>query len=343
MAILLIVLGLLVLILLMAQVYRILTLVSIAKGKTVQKPQSTFSNKLNAALFPITFVLGTIATIWYSNVASEFYLPEAASEHGVITDRMFWISMAIITAAFFVTNLLLFVFPYLYQFKENQKALFYPDNDKLEIVWTIVPAIVMAGLVISGWRVWSDITSPAPEEAIQIEIMGKQFNWQVRYAGRDGVLGKHNFRKIDATNSMGVDYTDRGSHDDFQPREIQIPKGYPIQLNIRARDVLHSVFMPHFRLKMDAVPGMPTKFWFVPTKTTAEMRQELGNPDFNYELACTEVCGSGHFAMRMVIVVSEPEEFHKWFEEQEPWLSRNPEYAAQLGIDFHGLAQTTSN
>jgi cytochrome c oxidase subunit 2 len=325
---LLLITGTILVLVLLGVVYRVITLVEIAKGKTHKR--ATFSNKVNAILFPIFFILGMIAIVWYSGIAKEHFLPEAASEHGRRTDFLFWVSMAVIGIAFFLTNLLLFFFPFMYQYKEGQTGYFYPHNDKLEIIWTIIPAVIMAGLVLTGWMAWSDITSPAPKEAVEVEIMGKQFNWQVRYGGKDGKIGKYDFRKIDETNSMGMDFADARCMDDFTPREIHLPKGQPVLLKIRARDVLHSVFMPHFRVKMDAVPGMPTQFWFKPDISTKEMREKTGNPNFNYELACTEVCGSGHFAMRMVIVVDEPEDFQKWVSEQKPWAEANQDYITGL-------------
>jgi cytochrome c oxidase subunit 2 len=203
----------------------------------------------------------------------------------------------------------------------------------------VVPAIVLAVLVITGWMAWSDITQPAPKDSVEVEIMGKQFNWTVRYGGKDGKIGKYDFTKIDATNTMGMDFAnDVANMDDFIPREIRIPKGKPVLLKIRARDVLHSVFLPHFRVKMDAVPGMPTSFWFVPTKTTAEMRAELNNPNFNYELACTEICGSGHFAMKMIVVVEEPADYEKWYAEQEPWAKLNQDYITSLNLNGNNVA-----
>lgn len=325
---LLLITGTILLLVLLGVVYRVITLVEIAKGKSHKR--ATFSNKVNAILFPIFFIAGLIAVFWYSGIAQESFLPEAASVHGKKTDFLFWVSMGIISVAFFLTNILLFFFPFMYQYKEGNSAYFYPHNDKLEIVWTIIPAVVMAGLVLTGYMLWSDITSPAPKEAVEVEIMGKQFNWQVRYGGRDGKIGKYDFRKIDETNSMGMDFSDVRCMDDFIPREIHLPKGQPVLLKIRARDVIHSVFMPHFRVKMDAVPGMPTQFWFTPDISTKEMREKLGNPNFNYELACTEVCGSGHFAMRMIIIVEEPEEFQKWASEQKPWAEANQDYISSL-------------
>jgi cytochrome c oxidase subunit 2 len=221
---------------------------------------------------------------------------------------------------------LLFWFPYKYQYDPNRKATFYPENHKLELIWTVIPAIVLTVLVIGGYRTWTDITAEAPKGAHIIEIMGKQFAWQVRYPGKDSELGKYNFKLIDSQNEFGLDFRDKANYDDFIPRELHLPKGEPVLLKIRARDVLHSVFAPHFRLKMDAVPGMPTKFWFVPRTSTQEMREKLNDPEFNYELACTEVCGRGHFAMKFIIVVDEPEDYAKWYASQDPWIKQNPDY-----------------
>ncbi|MEN7546928.1 cytochrome c oxidase subunit II [Rapidithrix thailandica] len=318
-------------------VYRIIVLVSIAKGDSEKKAST--SNKINALLFPVSFVGMFGLIFWYSGIAKEDLLPEASSLHGVKTDELFWITIAVIMVAFFATHLLLFFFPYKYQYKEGRKALFFPENDKLELVWTVIPALVMTVLVFSGWRVWSDITSPAPDEAVEIEVMGKQFNWQLRYGGKDGKVGRHDFLKIDATNSMGVDFTDPKSLDDFIPGKLILPKGRPVNLKIRSRDVIHSVFLPHFRVKMDAVPGMQTNFCFTPTKTTEEMRVETNNPNFNYEMACTEICGSSHFAMKLAVEVLEPEEFDKWYSEQEPWASKNPDVLAKALGQPEELAQ----
>lgn len=333
MIILLSIIGVVLLLAVLGLVYRVITLVSIAKGGE----KVGMSNRVNAILFPTMFVLGFGLFFWYSGIAQKYLLPEASSVHGKEIDNLFWIIMGVIFAAFFLTHILLFFFPFAYQYKKHRKAKFYPHNDQLEVIWTIIPAVVMTILVIMGWRVWSDITGPPPEDAVSLEIMGRQFSWQVRYPGKDGRLGKYDYRLIDATNSMGIDFDDPSSMDDFMPREIHIPKGRNVLLNIRSRDVLHSVFLPHFRVKMDAVPGMPTQFWFQPTKTTNEMRKELGNPDFNYELACTEICGNGHFAMKLILVVDEPEDFEKWRNEQEPWASKNKDYLTEKGYNTSNL------
>jgi cytochrome c oxidase subunit 2 len=315
-----------------ALIYRILSLVDIAKGK--QGKRVSTSNTVNSILFILFFFVGFGLIFWYSGKASENFLPEAASEHGKLTDQLFWTTTAITFVVFFLTHMLLFLSPYFFRYRETRSAYWWPDNTKLEVAWTVVPAIVLTILVLTGWSAWRDITAPAPDDSLQVEIVGKQFNWMVRYGGKDGKIGKHDYRKIDATNQLGMDFaSDKSNLDDFTPREIHLPKGKSVLLKIRARDVLHSVFMPHFRVKMDAVPGMPTNFWFTPTKTTEEMRKELNDPNFNYELACTEICGQGHFAMRMVIVVSEPEEFEKWYASQEPWAKQNADYIASLNLE----------
>jgi cytochrome c oxidase subunit 2 len=327
--------GVLLLVVIGLMVYRLHRLVTVMRASDKQEV-SPQSNKINALLMLLFLVLSLVATIWYSYTRFDQYNLPVASEHGMLTDRLFWITMAITGVVFIITQVLLFWFSYRYQFKKERKALFYPENNKLEFLWTIVPAIALTFLVLYGLIVWNKITAPAPENSEVIEVMGYQFAWKVRYPGEDGVLGKYDFRKIDVENTFGMDFTDKHAHDDFTPRQIHIPKGVPVEFKIRARDVLHSFYLPHFRVKQDAVPGMQTRFSFVANKTTEEMRQETGNPDFNYELACAEICGRGHFSMRYILVVDTPEEYEAWKKEQQPWLEKNPEYLAKVGLDSEG-------
>lgn len=335
----LIAIGIVLLLSVIWMVYRIQTLISVAKGS--DKKIQTTSNKVNAILF-VVFLVGTFGLMtWYSIKEFSNYQLPIASEHGVITDRLFWITMAVTGFIFILTHILLFWFPYKYQYRTDRKASYYPDNNKLEVIWTLVPAVVLALLVISGWRAWTDITDPAPEGAHQVELMGYQFAWEIRYPGKDNILGDFDYRLINASNSRGIDFSDQNSRDDFPSQTVVIPKGEPVIFKIRARDVLHSVFAPHMRLKMDAVPGMPTRFWFVPTKTTAEMRAELGNEEFEYEIACTEVCGSGHFSMRRVITVVEPEEYRKWYSEQKTFVDTNPSLVMDTPIVEKELAESS--
>ncbi|MCC5943463.1 MAG: cytochrome c oxidase subunit II [Bernardetiaceae bacterium] len=336
----------LVLVVLLALIYRVFTLVQIAKKReTGEEPRVTSSNRINALLFIIFFAVLFGSIFWYSIAAKDDYmLPEAASEHGGAIDMLFWVTTGVVFFVFFVTHCLLFFFPYLYSYKEGKKAEFLVHDNRLELAWTVVPAIVLTILVVSGWTVWSEITDPAPEDSVEIEIVGRQFGWNTRYAGPDGKIGKHNFRKIDATNGLGLDFeADAANNDDFVANELVLPKGKNVLLKIRSRDVLHSVFLPHFRLKMDAVPGQPTQFWFKPIYTTEEMRQRLaekGDPnaaDFNYHLACTEICGSAHYAMSMKVRVLSEEEYAEWEKEQKPWAELNADYLAEKGIEISNM------
>lgn len=310
-------------------IFRLSSLVSIAKGKDEGKVDT--SNAINAGLFLVFMVLSLGGFFWYSYVHFDGYTLPIASEHGAWTDTLFWITMAVTVVAFTIISIIMFVFIYKYQYREGQKAKFYPDNHYLELAWTIIPAIVLAVLIFTGLRAWNDITGPASAEAEVIELIGQQFAWTARYPGvKDQELGSTDFREIDAINEFGLVLSDKNSFDDFKSLELHIPKGKEILLKIRAKDVLHSVFLPHFRVKMDAVPGMQTQFKFTATKTTEEMRTELGNPNFNYELACTEICGRGHFSMKMAVVVEEEEAFERWKASQETWLKLNPDYLKKV-------------
>lgn len=321
-------------------IFRITRLVDIVKG-TGEKVV-TGSNNVNAAMMIVFMVLFFGLTAWYSYAHFDAYDPPVASEHGELTDKLFWRTMWVTGIVFVITNILLFVFSYKYKYDEKRRALFYPHNNKLEYIWTGVPAIVLTWLVISGWMAWDGIMSEAPEESEQIEIVGQQFYWSLRYGGADNQVGDFDYRLIDATNGHGMDLSDRSNFDDFISNNLVIPKGKPVLLKIRAKDVLHSVFIPHMRVKMDAVPGMPTQFWFVANKSTAEMRIEEANPDFEYELACTEICGGGHFSMKKKVIVLEPAEYAEWKADQKAWLSNNPEYMSQVPDNLKELALVTS-
>ncbi len=321
-------------------VFRVSTLVQVVKKKEEGKVPN--SNKIQASLMLAFLVFGLIGSFYFSfgGLDDNFNQP-IASEHGVVTERLFWVTMAITGIVFVITQIFLFGFAYKYQKRDGQKATFYPHNDRLEVIWTAVPAVVLAVLILTGWKAWVDITAPAPEDAEVIEVMGYQYSWAVRYPGADKKLGGYDYRKTDVSNISGVDFSDRASFDDFYGLQLHVPKGKPVLLNIRARDVIHSFYSPHFRLQMNAVPGMPTKFWFVPTKSTAEMRLETGNPDFNYELVCNKICGKGHFGMKYLIVVDEPEDYKKWYSEQEPWLKQNPDYLADVPAELREQALIT--
>lgn len=328
--------GVVVLIAIFLLIYRIYTLVSVVRG--TEKIRVSKSNKVNGILFLVFLIVFGGWFFYYSFAAYDSYQLPLASEHGLQYEQLFWATTWVTVAVFVLTHVLLFAFAFKYQYKEGRRAAFYPDNTKLEVIWTVIPAIVLTILVFGGFKVWTDITEESPEEAEVLELMGYQFAWAIRYPGADGKLGDSDYRTISALNQMGVDFTDENAFDDFETGNIYLPKGKPVEIKIRARDVIHSVYLPHFRQKMDAVPGMPTRMWFTPIKTTAEMRAELNNPDFNYELACAEICGRGHFSMRREVIVLEPEEYAKWYAEQESILKRNPELLSSVPAEQRKLA-----
>lgn len=322
-------------------IFRVSSLVRVAKGEN--QDDVSKNNGMHATLFMVTLFAGLGAFFWYSWAYFDTYTLPVASIHGEETDMLFWITMAVVVISFVIISIIMFVFTYQYQYKEGRRAKFYPDNHYLELAWTVIPAIVLALLIFSGLRSWNDITSPASAEAEVVEVIAQQFAWTARYPGvKDGQLGTNNFKLIDAINEFGLDLNDKNSYDDFKSLELHIPAGKEILLKIRAKDVLHSVFLPHFRVKMDAVPGMPTQFKFTATKTTQQMRDELGNPNFNYEMACTEICGRGHFSMRFPVVVHSIEEFEEWKKSQESWLKQNPSYLDKVPAGLREAAMISA-
>lgn len=328
---LLIILGVILVLGILYMIFRVGNLIRVAKGKQEAEARVDSANGTNAALFVVFMVVSLVAFFWYSFANFDNYTLPIASEHGKKTDSLFWITMAITVIAFSIISVIMFWFIFKYQYNKDRKAKYYPDNHYLELAWTVIPAIVLALLIFTGLRTWNEITAPASKDAEVVELIAQQFAWTARYPGvKDNELGSYNYKLIDAVNEFGLDLTDKRSFDDFKSLELHLPVGKEILLKIRAKDVLHSVFLPHFRVKMDAVPGMPTQFKFTVTKTTEQMRAETGNPNFNYELACTEICGRGHFSMKMPVVVEDEASYEAWKKTQEAWLKQNPDYLKQV-------------
>ena len=300
--------------------------VAVLRGYERSRKQS---NKINGFLLLAFLILGLIGVYYCNEQLKGKILGEPASDHGVLVDRMLYVTLAITFIVFVITQVALFWFSYKYQEKENQKAFYFPHNNKLELIWTVIPAIVLTILVGVGIFYWFKITGAAPKNAMQVEIVGKQFGWEMRYPGKDGVLGKKYFKNVNpaANNPAGQIWDDPANYDDvFVEQEMHLVVGKPVQLVIGAKDVIHDVGLAHFRLKMDAVPGTPTTMWFTPTITTADMRKKTGNPDFVYEISCDQMCGKGHWSMRGTIVVETQEEFDAWMAGKKPqYLVANPD------------------
>ena len=281
-----------------------------------------------------------------------------ASEHGPLVDSIMNITWVLIFIVQAITQVLLHYFAFKYRGKKDQKALYFADNNKLEAIWSVIPAVVLAGLILYGLYAWTNIMFIDEEDdTVVIELYAQQFKWTARYAGDDNVLGKANVRYIEGVNTLGVDLGDPYSQDDIVVSELHIPKGKKIHFKMRSQDVLHSAYMPHFRAQMNCVPGMVTEFAFTPIYTTAEYRdlpfmiEKVANINnirskksvelvangetaldpyiFDYLLLCNKICGASHYNMQMKIVVDTPEEYKKWLSDkatlvQEVKTSKTP-------------------
>lgn len=303
----------------------------------------------------------------------------AASEEGIEMDWLLNLNFVIIIAIFFLTNFLLFYFTWKYVRKPGVPAFYYPHNNKLEMLWTVVPAIVLAVIIILGLQTWSHLTGPTKDEAERIELFSKQFDWTARYAGADNTLGLYDYKltldnnelallttnTIDSSlnnmlngatgirslqkllnnrdtvfsdstlNVLRTDLSrkerlyrfltqmkqnhnaklDASAWDDIiQKDTLYLCEGQEYEIALRAKDVIHSAYFPHFRAQMNAVPGMATRMKFTPNKTTAEMRVEKNDANFNYILMCNKICGGAHYKMKMVVVVLDRPAYKKWMD-----------------------------
>lgn len=273
-------------------------------------------------------------------------LDKPAAEHGKHVDNLMWISLILIFIVQTFTQALLHWFGFKYRGKEGQKALFFSDNSKLEALWTVIPVIVLSALILYGMYAWNTIMFVNDEEeVIYIEVYAKQFGWDIRYSGDDNTLGKANVRFIEGVNVVGVDMADPNASDDIMAKQLVLPKGKKVVLKIRSQDVLHSLYMPHFRAQMNCVPGMVTQFAFTPTITTAEIREDeatikkvnninklrmersqaliakgeeaLDPYEFDYLLLCNKICGASHYNMQAKVIVLEEAEYKAWLKEQK--------------------------
>ncbi len=273
-----------------------------------------------------------------------------ASAHGGQVDNLMNITWVLIFIVQAITQVLVHYFAFKYRGKEGQKALFFADNNKLEAVWSIIPAVVLAGLILYGLYAWTNIMFvDEDEDTVVIELYAQQFNWKARYAGEDNVLGKANVRYIEGVNAVGIDLADPYSQDDIVVTELHIPKGKKILFKMRSQDVLHSAYMPHFRAQMNCVPGMVTQFAFEPIYTTSEYRElpfmvekvaninalrakksealvAKGEPaldpyTFDYLLLCNKICGASHYNMQMKIIVDTPEDYKAWLKDKTTLLN----------------------
>jgi len=331
------------------QITKIFEISNLGAKKDDSQVASEKDNDLQGKLMFAFLVFIYLVTIYSFVSYTKVLLPDSASEHGYTYDKLMLISFLVIFFVQTVTQALLHYFAYKYRGIKGRKASFITHNNKLELVWTVIPAIVLFVLILYGMTTWSDIMNfEEDEDALVVELYAAQWNWKARYAGDDNVLGDANVRFLndfDGRNSVGIDSSDPNGLDDVVvTQEFHLPVNRKVIFKIRSQDVLHSAYMPHFRAQMNAVPGMITEFSFTPTVTTAEMRlnpevvskvnrinkirydnsqeliakgeEALAPYQFDYLLLCAKICGASHYNMQMKLVVESEKDFNKWLNDQ---------------------------
>jgi len=331
------------------QITKIFEISNLGAKKDDSQVASEKDNDLQGKLMFAFLVFIYLVTIYSFVSYTKVLLPDSASEHGYTYDKLMLISFLVIFFVQTVTQALLHYFAYKYRGINGRKASFITHNNKLELVWTVIPAIVLFVLILYGMTTWSDIMNfEEDEDALVVELYAAQWNWKARYAGDDNVLGDANVRFLndfDGRNSVGIDSSDPNGLDDVVvTQEFHLPVNRKVIFKIRSQDVLHSAYMPHFRAQMNAVPGMITEFSFTPTVTTAEMRlnpevvskvnrinkirydnsqeliakgeEALAPYQFDYLLLCAKICGASHYNMQMKLVVESEKDFNKWLNDQ---------------------------
>ncbi|MCB9252359.1 MAG: c-type cytochrome [Flavobacteriales bacterium] len=371
-------------------------------------------NKVNAIVFMFIMIIGFIAFIWEFYVHGALTLPEAATEHGRDLDRMFNITLFFTVIVFVITQFLLFYFAYRYRGRKGNKALYYPHNNKLEVIWTAIPAVVLTILVIGGLKTWNKITNNPERDQFNVEIFAYQFGWTARYPGDDGKLGNSNWNLISNDNLLGIALKDKaealipvleqdikdlemqkanlhntlaelrsemgglvgdarknilskisdiedgtteseinntinnrkvqigrikvsletenaksfydntGQDDKIINNEIHIPVNRSVTFKFRARDVIHSAYIPMFRSQINVVPGLGTEMVFKAIETTNEKRAKLNDPEFDYWMICAKICGAAHFNMKLKIVVDTEEDYKIWIDKQSATFAKDP-------------------
>lgn len=331
------------LLLIIVQISRLRDLSKRLRGEEEVKARATESTGRALFLFMVVFLVVATGSIFlYKNYMLGFGPHESASVHGSEIDRMMKWTLWVTYSVFILTHILLFYYAFKYRAKKGRRAQFISHNNTLEIAWTGIPAIVMTFLVVGGLDAWNEIMGDvgADDNYMEIEATGYQFAWQLRYPGPDGLLGRKDFRLITGSNPLGQDWTDPKNHDDILVNDVTLPVDQKIRVRITAKDVLHDFYLPQFRVKMDAVPGLPTYFVFTPNKTTKEWRKGLAEyPEYqqpdpeeegkmlwetrDYELACAELCGIGHWSMKRSVFILEQDEFDTWYAGQTSFYEAN--------------------
>jgi cytochrome c oxidase subunit 2 len=256
---------------------------------------------MHAGFIFLAVIVGSILF----HVFTPWWWTDIASNWGAMDDTIvltFWIGGGVFIAVCLFMVYCVFKFSY----KEGRKVDYKPENNKLEIILTVATTLGVAALLAPGLIIWNQYIN-TPSNAIDIEVMARQWGWQYRLPGKDGKLGTSNIININDQNPFGINLDDQNGRDDIliQSDELHLKTNRPVQILLRSTDVLHNFYVPQFRAKMDAVPGLVTYYWFEPNK------------EGDYEVLCAEYCGVGHYGMRAKVVVDNEENYDKWLEQQE--------------------------
>ena len=259
---------------------------------------------MNVALVTILLFLVIAGSVVF-HILSPWWFSPLASNWGSIDNSVlitFWVTGFV----FVVLSLFLIYCVWKYRYKKNRKAEYKPENKKLEFILAFVSAIAVVVLLTPGLKVWNDFIKP-PKNAVAVEVLGYQWGWNYRLAGKDGVLGKTSIHNISDENPYGLYLDDPYGQDDLivQDADLHLQLDKPVKLLLRSIDVLHNFYVPEFRAKMDLVPGLVTYYWLIPTRTG------------KYEVLCAELCGVAHYAMLGIISVDDEENYSNWLTEQQ--------------------------
>jgi cytochrome c oxidase subunit II len=324
------------------QLLRVVELSRTIKGEPEWKVKESDNKLMGRMLYLFVFAFFAFC-FWHVYIYADKLLPESASKHGFDIDWLLNFNFIIISIVFLVTNFVLFYFANKYYGRNDSKAYYFAHSNKLEMVWTVVPAIFLAVIIIFGLMYWNKIMDDTPNpKALKIELYAKQFDWTVRYPGADNEFGKTDFTMCDkpAANVVAIDTTDKEhGWNDVLAKEIHLVKNREAIFQFRSRDVIHSAYMPHFRAQMNCVPGQITTFRFTPVKTTEEMRKDpyvieqvrqinekrlkLGKDpyEFDYVLLCNKICGASHYNMQLKIIVEDEKSYNEWMSKQKPFMT----------------------
>ena len=279
---------------------------------------------MHAGFIFLAVIIGSVLF----HIFTPWWWTDIASNWGAMDDTInltFWIGGGV----FILVCLFMVYCTFKFSYKEGRKVEYKPEDNKLEKILTVATTLGVAALLAPGLIVWNEFIN-TPKNALNIEVMAWQWGWQYRLPGEDGKLGTAQVAKISDGNPFGINLDDPNGKDDvlIQSDELHLKTNRPVQILLRSVDVLHNFYVPQFRSKMDAIPGIITYYWVEPNKGG------------EYEVLCAEECGIGHYGMRAKVVVENKQNYENWLNEQETFSSL---IAKQNKIEFNTIKIAKNN